>query len=330
MLRIWGILVFSFVVISGYSQDQYGLSTGQYAGIDGLRLNPSAISGSAYYMDIKLLGSSFLLTNNYVFLPRESYSPFMLLRSNPEFKQFTDELGHDRYLDEKYDTRLKNAYLGIDINGPGAMVQLGRHAAGITTAFRSRLYAKNIPYEIAKFGYESFDYDSLYDINFINEKDVHLDQINYLDIGFTYSYIAYARNRDKLDMGVTLHYLKPQSAFKLYFDRMDYLLPDGDSLIIFDLDGDIKMSLPVSYDDNSYPDGSGFFKGSGLGLDVGFTYTKTIRFQSRYDRFARPCRQKQYDYQYRMAVALLDVGWVSMKKMFIITIMKILIPFGAS
>ncbi|MCF8232212.1 MAG: DUF5723 family protein [Bacteroidales bacterium] len=305
------ILVIPFLL---QAQDRLGLKLGDYAGINGVHLNPASISNSRYYLDVNIAGSGIFVNNNYVYLPKENYSPTTFLKENPTFPTFNDEHGNKRYLDEWYNKDLKDGYINLRALGPSAMVAYGRHAFGFYSSARSMIRSKGVPYEVAKLGYEDFDYDPLFNVNFINEVDMHLEVLNMAEVGVTYSNIIFARNFDKLDVGMTFKYLKPHSGMKFYTDNVDYLLPNNETLRVFDMNGQVRMALPVNYDNNNFPDNEGLFKGHGLGFDLGLVYTKTKSIQRRYDRFNRLCRQRVYDYDYRIGVSLLDVGYVNFNR----------------
>lgn len=300
--------------LSVSAQERLGLKLGDYSGISGIHLNPSSMSNSRYYFDVQLAGAGVFVNNNYLYLHKEDYSPTTFLQKDITFPTFTDQRGNERYVDEWYNKKLKHGYVNLRTYGPSALLAYGRHAFGMYTSTRSIVRGKNVPYEVAKFGYESFDYDSLFNINFINEKDMHLDVLNMAEVGVSYSYIAYARNFDKMDIGVTFKYLKPQSGMKFYLDNVDYLLPNRDTLIVFNANGEMKMSLPVGYDNNNFGSDQSFFKGHGLGFDIGVTYTKTQSLQRPYERFSSLCSQNVYDYDYRIGFSLLDIGYVTFRE----------------
>ncbi len=305
------LLVFLLFSVMAGAQERLGMKLGEYAGINGVHLNPASMSNSRYYLDINLSGGGFFINNNYLFLRQEDYSPTTFLTQSAPYPTFIDDKGRKAYLDEDYNQELKNGYMNARAFGPAAMFTYGQHTIGLYTSARSLARAKGVSYEIAKFGYEEFDYDSLFNINFINEVDMNLEVLNMAEIGVSYSNIVFARNYDKLDLGFTFKYLMPQSGMKFYTDNIDYIVPNRDTLIINNLNGKVKMSLPINYDNNSYYEGESFFKGHGIGFDFGVVYTKTREIQNRYDRFRRLCRQKTFGYDYKIGISLLDVGYVT-------------------
>ena len=78
------------------------------------------------------------------------------------------------------------------------------------------------------------------------------------------------------------------------------------------LDAGIGYALPVDYNNNDLPIGP-LFKGWGVALDLGFTYTRTkMGHQNR--KFRELCMQSYPDYLYKIGISLLDLGTISFGK----------------
>ncbi|MEA3505747.1 MAG: DUF5723 family protein [Bacteroidota bacterium] len=314
MYKIILLVVVFFITVIAYGQERIGLSTGNYSGINSALINPSAVSGSRYYFDVNIVGGGVFVFNNAVFLRNEDYALSSFLSKNMEFKTFVDEYDNDRYVEEYNDTEVRDLNLNTRIIGPSAMLMYGKHTFGIQTGVRSVISGKNIHYEIAKFAYEGLDFEPLHNINFIENKDLDISVLNWAEIGAVYSYNLYSRYYDRVDVGISLKYLLGHSSFYAHFDNMDYVVPNDSTVDIRNMNGEVGFSMPVNYDNNNYPDGSGLFKGKGLGFDIGFTYTQTEKIQKRYNRFLRFCRQPNIRYKFKFGVALLDVGYINFDK----------------
>ncbi|HKK11047.1 MAG TPA: DUF5723 family protein [Bacteroidales bacterium] len=308
------ILVITFSLSKGYSQVRLGMTTGEYAGVNSIHLNPANIINSDYYLDIQLAGAGTFVLNNYIYLRNEDHSVFELISGNPDFPTFIDERGNERYVDNWSGQDLKNGYFNTKVFGPSAMLTYGRHGFAFSTGARSLIRVKDFSYDIANYVYEQLDYPDFYNVNYINNIDTHMESVQFAEIALSYNYNVFARNFEKVDVGATAKYLLPYNAAKFYLDNADYLMPNSDTLIIFDMNGSLRSSVPVNFDNNNFPDGSGTFKGSGLGLDIGVVYTRTKSIQRSYERFTRLCRQKKYDYKYRVGLSILDIGYVALNK----------------
>ena len=315
MRKIFFIILFiAFSISKGHSQVRLGMTSGEYAGVNSIHLNPANIINSNYYLDIQLAGAGTFALNNYLYLRNEDYSVFGLINGNSDFPTFIDEYGNERYVDEWDSQKLKNGYFNTQAFGPSAMLAYGRHGFALSTGARSLVRVKDFSYDLAKYIYEELDYPDFYNVNYINNIDMHLESVQFAEVAASYNYNLFSRNFDKLDVGATVKYLMPYSASKFYIDNADYLMPNSDTLIIFDMNGSLRSAVPVNFDNNNFPDGSGTFKGSGLGLDLGVVYTKTKSIQRPYNRFTRLCRQKKYDYKYRVGLSILDIGYIALNK----------------
>jgi hypothetical protein len=310
LFLVGGFLLISFCV---FSQNRLGLTSGDYAGVNGVQLNPASGINSYYYLDIQLGGGGVFALNNYLFLRNEDYSVGGLLSKNPEFPTFTNEFGDSRYLDLRQNQKLKSGYSNQQVMGPSVMLTLGRNSFAFFTGFRSLVRAKDFSYDVARNIYEGLDYPPFHNVTFDNKKAMHLETIQFSEIGASYSRNVYARDYDKVDVGITLKYLLPHNGFKLFVENINYMMPNSDTLIINDMNGELRSSVPVDYENNSFPDETGWVKGSGFGVDLGVVYTKTKSLQRPYNRYTRLCRQRRYDYHYRLWLSLLDIGSVSFK-----------------
>jgi hypothetical protein len=118
LFLVGGFLLISFCV---FSQNRLGLTSGDYAGVNGVQLNPASGINSYYYLDIQLGGGGVFALNNYLFLRTEDYSVGGLLSKNPEFPTFTNEFGDSRYLDLRQNQKLKSGYSNQQVMGPSVM-----------------------------------------------------------------------------------------------------------------------------------------------------------------------------------------------------------------
>ncbi|MCH5597442.1 hypothetical protein [Niabella ginsengisoli] len=73
--------------IMGFSQDLLGLSTGNYAGITGMNLNPASIVDSRLKFDLNLIGVSNYYSNNYLSVKRDA-----LIKGS--FSRISIRIGH--------------------------------------------------------------------------------------------------------------------------------------------------------------------------------------------------------------------------------------------
>lgn len=309
-LLIVAALVWSLSLLA---QNRLGMTTGNYAGINSIHLNPSSMINSEYFLDVHLAGGGVFVLNNYMFLRKEDYSIGSLLFQPQDFTTFTGEMGDDRYVDAWNRKELKHGFSNVQLFGPSAMITVGQNSFGFYTGFRSLINVKDFSYDVAKNAYEGLDYPPFHGEVFNQNRDMHLEAIQFSEIALSYSRNVYTRNYDKLDLGITFKYLIPHNAVKLHIDNIEYMMPNSDVLNVYDLNADLRMASPVNYNNSNIPDGGGWIKGGGFAVDLGVTYTKTKKLQRSYQRFTRLCHQEQPAYDYRIGFSIMDLGSITLR-----------------
>jgi hypothetical protein len=92
-----------------------------------------------------------------------------------------------------------------------------------------------------------------------------------------------------------------------YVDNIDYMVPNGDTLIVYNINGQMGMSIPVDYYNNDILIPDKLFRGSGLGIDFGVTYQKKVKGHSN-KGYSMPCEYPYEPYYYRIGLSIIDFG----------------------
>jgi len=307
--RILVIILIWIISNQTIAQEMHGFVNSNYAGITGSLINPTSILNSKLYIDIAPLGLHFNVDNNYIYLASEEYKFSRFFSSTDEFPKHGPD---DRVFYDNYNTDLKNAYSQTRILGPSAMISLDRHAFGLSTAVRTIVSGRTIPYELAKFAVEGIDYQPLHDINFIDEHNFRSAGIAFAEIAGTYSTVVYNRNRDHFTAGITIKGLFGSGGGYGFVDNIDYYVPNSDTMIFRNINGSMGVSLPVDPYTNDVLLSDKLFIGSGLGVDIGFTYQKKILGHSN-KGYSMPCEYPYEPYRYRIGFSILDLGSIKYK-----------------
>ncbi|MDD4596387.1 MAG: DUF5723 family protein [Lentimicrobiaceae bacterium] len=311
------ILLFTLVLTLAFqspAQEMMGYAPGNYAGITGSFLNPSSILDSKVYLDINIIGLHLNVDNNYVYLKSDEYSFKRFLTPGAEFPEHIDEItGESRNYYDNYNADLKTAYSSIRIMGPSAMLSMGRHAFGLSTSYRIMASGNDLPFDLTKFALEGLDFYPQQRINYINNIDFRAAALGAAEIAATWSTVVYRRNRQHLAGGITIKGLFANGGGYGYGDNIDYLVPNSDTVRVFDLNGHLGLSLPLDYENNDITLKDRLFRGSGVGFDIGFTYHKKLKGYSA-KAYSAICEVPYADYHYRLGVALIDIGRVNFKK----------------
>jgi len=278
------VIIFCLAAVlaaSTQAQESMGIANSNYAGTQGVHLNPSSIVDSKIWLDVHLIGAGAYVYNNYFYFPQAT--PFT--RPFPE--------GRDRYV-------LGNVYRGdlnVDIWGPAFTLSLGKHAIGLHTAIRSFTDATRIPAPMAKFMFEGLNYAPQLGIMY-HAENIKATSLTWGEIGITYGTII-SRKQDNLwTGGITAKYLSGINSLALDINKIDYEVLNDSDLYVTQVTGKYGMVEP------------GFGAGQGFSVDLGVAYKKMLDDVDRY--VPHDCEVK--DYRYKLGISLMDVGAIKFKK----------------
>ncbi len=311
--KLIAFILIAGIALSGMAQEMHGFVHSNYAGITGSYINPSSLVTSKLHLDINLIGLHFNADNDYVYLAGKDYRLKHFFSKNPELPKHLDDIMLDeREYYDRYNTDLKNAWSQTRIMGPSAMFATGNQAFGLSTGYRVMASGNNLPYDLAKFALEGLKYEPQHGINYINNIDFRVASLTLAEIAGSYSRILYRHNRNFLAGGLTVKGLFSSGGAFGYADNLDYMVPNSNDVIIYNVNGRFGTSLPIDYDNNEF-NANQLFLGKGLGLDIGFTYQRMMRGYST-KAYSAYCEVPHEPYLYRIGVSLLDFGSVKFKK----------------
>lgn len=295
-----------------YGQDMLGSVLGNYAGVNSIQLNPSALHNSKTYFDFELTGADLFLQNNYLYAARKDYKFGHFFQSGYQWPMHPEEYGtEDRIFYSASDKRDKNIFLNIRINGPSLMLIWGKHAFAFTTAFRSVLSAHNIPYEVANFGYLGLNYLPQQNINYNDKSPFRIAEMSWAETGLSYAYEIYAVGVNKISAGISVRRLFGFTGFYEVTRNIDYVVPNDSTISVHNLNAEFGIAAPVSYTTNKY-NNSNLVMGQGFGFDLGVTYYRLTRIhEESYSN--RLCERPYENYLYRLGISLIDVGAIKFR-----------------
>lgn len=312
LIIILGIAV--LLPVLGNAQEMHGYVHSNYAGITGGLINPATMITSKLYLDINTLGLQVNVDNNTVYLAKDEYKFNRFLSRNPEFPKHTDEIsGDQREYYDYYNSDLKQLFTQVRVMGPSAMFATGNQAFGLSTAYRVLASAQKVPFDGAKFAIEGLDYYPQQRINFINNVDFRVGSMAFAEISGSYSRILMRYNREFLAAGITVKGLFSTGGAYGYGDNVDYMIPNSDTIIAYNVNGSFGVSLPLNYANNDILLPDMLFTGKGFGFDVGIVYQKMIRGHST-KAYSAYCEIPYQPYYFRVGLSLLDVGRIKYKK----------------
>jgi hypothetical protein len=293
-------LVFFMVSGSVSAQEMLGISNSNFSGNMGMSMNPSLFVGSPYHSEFNYISGDFFVDNDYAYLKKRSslFSKSVNGESIPE-EQFGDY----------YTTEPKNAYGSVNVRGPSYIANGDKFSWGVHTAFRGAMSATDVPYHVAKFLKDGFDYVPQHDITYTSTP-FRSASAAWAELGGTLGKrINDERSDHFLAAAVTVKLLAGFDAFYASFDEFDYSVPSSDELVVNSVTGEYGHALSDGQDGGSTKPLK--IRGWGGGADVGLTYyrNRTIR---KGDCSKGVDHRKKYNY--RVGVALIDVGYIKFNK----------------
>lgn len=322
MNKLVSLLLLFFVISSSYAQNWLGASHGNYAGTNGIYLNPSSIVDSRVGGYINFFGGGFNVYNNYL-----SYSgnkSFFSAIRDPNFSIA------DENIKENLNDKDKVINFSSELRGPSFMVSLHpKHAIGITTRNRFFLQAVDVSQPIARMirwgldsttrgfsGPDGLSYEQLY-----SETRFGINLNNFAELGFTYATVILDKDKHFLKGGITYKYLA--GIYSMFFKN------DGGGGVVIKGSDSLEFSnTNIQYGyvgENLYKTDSNSFGldmgrvfgpdrvGRGYGIDIGFTYEYrpnheeykyTLDGEERYDK-------TENKYKFRISGTLMDLGRIT-------------------
>lgn len=286
------------------SQEMFGATLGNYNGLTGSLLNPAVMTNSRNYVEVNLVTFHLFLNNDTYYIPASDLSFWDLWKEDTEFPVYGENKNYFLMYNNR---RNKGTIQDIRILGPSVMYQYGNHAFALTSGTRLFTTGNNVPYEIAVFGYESIDYEPLHNVKF-DDYNFDASSMAWMEIGLSYAYNIYQQSDEQITIGATVRKLWGYAGLYGEVNNVEYIVLNDSTINFVNLNGNAAFSVPVDYTTNDYPIHDPFFKGSGLGFDIGVIYTKRRYVDNK--RWERACDQRYEDYNYRIGFSIIDIGRV--------------------
>ncbi|MFU8844254.1 MAG: DUF5723 family protein [Bacteroidales bacterium] len=306
MKRFCYVLAISLLINFNLTgQEMTGIAGSNYAGILGIGINPSMITGSKLYMDFHLISGNVLVENDWAYWTWSDMAGYL---KNGEYPDYFTVAGEERDFTIYRDQSGRSGYLSGKILGPSGMVVHGRHAFGVTTAFRTVTSFKNMWYDAALFLYEGLDYRPLQQIPFTHDNRMSLAALSWFEAGFSYAFNFHRYRWDSWSAGITIKPLFGGSGMSVFIDNVDYYVHNDDSASVYSADFRYSYAMPLDSRISQliWPT---FSKGYGFSVDVGITFWKTAVGHSLMS-FSRICEPRFEPYNYKIGISLLDLGFI--------------------
>jgi outer membrane protein OmpA-like peptidoglycan-associated protein len=313
MKKILHISVLALLSVGANAQDFLGLSTGNYAGISGVHLQPASIADNRYKFDFNIASFSLGFKSNFIGFDRTfavnnrfnfgKVSNFYDFRQK-SLTQLPLAAGVKGY------TNVTNTFQ-IPVS---FMLATGKNSAiALNMRSRTALAINNIPSQMADILFEINDSTKPFTPKNMNANGFAMNGVSWLDIGLTYARVLVNSGQHFVKAGVTGKYIGGVSSFNLEADQLNITATDPNNVAITSGTSYVKYShSPTNFNvrpENYRPDASSF------GFDAGIVY----EFRGRIANFkvgkygsdgevVSKLRRDKNKYTFRLGASLVDAG----------------------
>ena len=296
--------------VQSFGQELWGVANSNYSGAMGHDLNPAAIVGTPFNWELHVLSVDASLMNNYMYLQRNSKAfAFAEVINNYRHSQvFKSGLSNEGVNEEdfkiKYLSNDKSTNLNLAAKWPSFMVSNKKWGLGFHVSTRMALSATGIPYHLANFMREGFDFKDQQHINYTIE-NMDIVAMNWQEAGITAGMTLLRTPSSYLTGGITLNYLYGLNGLFVNLENVNYFVP-ADTLWEIDL-----ASLEYGYD--VADDGSKTLQknGDGFSTSIGVQYLHN-RNDAAYENCISGQHLKKYDY--KIGFSIIDIGWINFNR----------------
>lgn len=282
-----------FAMASSHAQDNLGISASNYSPTNTVLINPSSIIDSKAYIDINLVGLGVYAHNNLVYLPKDGFNFFSQVKNPTQVPDIAFRTDRKKY----------KALSDVNVHGPSFTFAAGNHAFGLYTGVRTVVDARGLPGQTSIYATDGLQYSELFGVP-QSARNVKVNALGWGEVGINYGTIISKRENDITTFGISIKRLFGVAGGAVRLDQWDYTVLDSTQLETETLKGKYGFNFPA------------FNSGTGWGVDVGFTYKRTLSDVTTYSPHHPSSNCKTCDYKYKFAVAILDVGRIKFKPEF--------------
>lgn len=271
------------------SQSYFGFRDDNYAGIQGVLFNPSAIVDSKYKADVTIASASATAQNDLY---------------GVNFAEIFDG-GYDLDTDAKKKFKSNNrGNFNADILGPSFMMNINeQHSIGLFTRVRSITNLVGVNGQLVDEVNKDIDASNSFLISGGNPNCVNN---SWAEIGASYGTILLDHDVHFLKAGITIKYLMAGVNGYINGNNLSVAFNKNDAdpaLSSYTSTGTLKTAASYDYENGKDPEFD--LASAGVGLDLGFTY--------EYRTNCHTCIGNRY--KLKAAVAVTDIGKLNYKNL---------------
>ncbi len=289
MIRRCLFLLAIYCAFLAQAQERYGLLNSNYAGTDGVPMNPAHMADQWCWLDINLIGVDLFVRNDHVSVNGSSRTMLGEMRESIRSAQ-----GNGFLFTESVRDGGRRAFMNVRVVGPAIALNLGRNSVGASVNTRMNLSLTGIDRPLARFAYNGLGFSPQWRTRYYDE-NIRLSAAAWTDVNISYARLLVAQGQTLLSVGGTAKYLLGHGSVGLGFDVLDYTVLDSARAQIHEASGYYGMATPSVN------------AGHGLGLDLGLMFTRTLEQADGYVPH-QVCEPLPYDW--RLSASLIDLGGI--------------------
>ncbi len=279
------------------AQEQLGLRTDNYSGVNSIMLNPANFLSSAFNWDINVVGVGAFGENSYGYVENTNLLNIARLFPNVEgaFDYDNESQLPDNTLITDYSvTKRKTYFMGLTtILGPSFSLKLkGGQTFGIFSSFRAASSSHKIPPTL---NFYYWDKTPFYEE--IGTSPVKGAAMAWSEVGINYGR-RFESNNGYIDLGVSVKLLQGYEGF--FFENKTFVNITQIPNDTVSIDGPNMIYGLTTTNDSKVPDVKLKQNGVGMGIDLGLVYTIDGNLADTY--------------QWKFGIGVLDIGKINFNK----------------
>ncbi|MEO8086189.1 MAG: OmpA family protein [Bacteroidota bacterium] len=316
MKQLCTIFAFLLFITVAEAQEMFGIANSNYAGTNGISLNPSSMVDSRLKLDINILTLGVSIDNNYIYEPKSQLRFF-------GFKRIIDNTGSGKkgigFTDKKnFDindlSKTYSGYFSNTVRFPSVMFSLKENYFNVMLLnVRTVFSATDIPAPIAKFVYEDqgIAYPPLQQKT-LNFKQFKFDLASWAESGISYGRPIIGKGNHFLSGAISIKYLQGFYSAYLNSDASSISL---DTMGFTDTVTVNKANIDYGYSYDKNDKGLDVIRGRGIGFDFGLTYEYRPENQQHHyeidgETLSDPSMNQ---YLFKIGLSFIDIGKIKFK-----------------
>lgn len=280
------------------AQDELGLRSSNYSGVNRLALNPAAMVGSPTKWSFNIVGAGMFVNTKYMYLENtnginalKNAGNIQLSPSLNEGETASDE--NALYLNF-YDA---NKRIGTSLNTfaalPSFVLQKNKKSFGLIFNARAAVSANRIDPDLDYFSVSNWENGSIKSISKTKTAGA-----SWGEVGLHYGQILSSSQKRQLTIGGTVKYLLGTDAYFVKSTALADVTKFSDSVLVSNSEVTYGIATGLNDDFGGYQRG---INGHGLALDLG------VEYKISSTDWTKP-------YQWKFSAAIVDLGFIRFGK----------------